>query len=174
MRAEWPLASVVFQASLTRSALPVSFYSDTVDSDAGRSYAQFPFFPLQVAETAFLKQLFLWCEANGKILNLNGPNTSLAVLHLCHSVTSDSSGPKGHWSLADRLVTMAAGKRHLLLPSCLTPAGNVADLPSTDWLHHANCSLFFGEVPCPWYAYQGASPKPPPSKTWPTDWQVIC
>ena len=100
---------VAFPASLTRSALPASFYSDSVDSDVGRPYAQFPFFPLQVAETAFLKQLFLWCEANGKILNLNGPNTSLAVLHLCHSVTSDSSGPKGHWSLADRLVTMAAG-----------------------------------------------------------------
>ena len=172
-------------------------YGDSIDSDHGRAYAQFPFFPLQVAETIFIKQLFTWCEKNGKILNLNSPHMSLPVLHLCHSVTADSEGPNGHWSLVDRLVTMAAGKRHLLLPSALNPKGAVAALPSSYWLQNGCRSLFFGEVPTPfndsldclvlesctiWSAYQGscsAEQVPCPwyayagSGAWPQDWQTM-
>ena len=40
----------------------------------------------------------------------------MPVLHLCHAVTGDSKGPAGHWSMSERLVTAAAGKRFQVIP----------------------------------------------------------
>ena len=50
---------------------------------------------------------------------------------------------------------MAAGKRHLLLPILTVPSGAVAPNPSSLWIKHANRSLFYGELPCPWYPDTG-------------------
>ena len=116
--------------------------------------------PFAVAETAYIKKLFEWCEQNNKILNLNMPESSMPVLHLCHSITADSCGNIQHWSLADRLVSNSAGKRHLLLPPLLEDDKVVAD-PSGMWLENANKSMWYGELPCPWQ-------QPPAGCTWAT------
>ena len=138
----------------------LDLYNDSVDSDETREYQHFPFYPFAVAETAYIKQLFEWCEQNNKILNLNMPESSMPVLHLCHSITADSCGNIQHWSLADRLVSNSAGKRHLLLPPLLEDDKVVAD-PSGMWLENANKSMWYGELPCPWQ-------QPPAGCTWAT------
>jgi hypothetical protein len=121
----------------------MDLFNDTIDSDMGRTYAQFPFYPLAVAETAFVKQLFTWCEQHQKVLNLNGTNgASAPLMHLCHSVTSDSNGPFDHYSMEARMTTLAAGKRHLLLPILLDSTGRLVDAPSSLWVGNGNRAMF--------------------------------
>jgi hypothetical protein len=149
----------------------LDFYGDTTDIDVSRSYEQLPFCntstrnppllvkytndpplreclwsadPMQVAEVQFAKAIATWAHANGKYFIINCPAASMAVQHLADLVTCDSNGVKDHWSMGSRLVSLAYGKRHLLLPNLGPPA--TSDL----WLQHGLRSLFYAEVPCMW------------------------
>ena len=99
---------------------------------------------MQVAEVEFAKAIATWAHANGKYFIVNCPAASMAVQHLADLVTCDSNGVKDHWSMGSRLVSLAYGKRHLLLPNLGPPA------TSELWLQHGLRSLFYAEVPCLW------------------------
>jgi len=124
----------------------LDFYGDTTDVDESRVYEQFPFYPLQVAEIEFAKAIYTWCKAQSppKYFVINCPQASMAVQHLADWVTCDSTGIHDHWSMGDRLVSKAFGKRHVLLPQLGPPA--TSDL----WLQNGLRSLFYGEIPAPW------------------------
>ena len=99
---------------------------------------------MQVVEVEFAKAIATWAHANGKYFIVNCPAASMAVQHLADLVTCDSNGVKDHWSMGSRLVSLAYGKRHLLLPNLGPPA------TSELWLQHGLRSLFYAEVPCLW------------------------
>ena len=130
----------------------IDFYDDTCDSDTNRPHEHLPFYPIMASHIKFIKKLFLWCEANGKVLFLNAVHPSIPVLHLCHGQFGDTMGVSGNMGLSDRLVTAAAGKPYRLLPyyGQGAPGGLTADrwrLGANGWSERTKCfECFFRQL----------------------------
>ena len=124
----------------------LDLYGDTTDVDPTRTYAHFPFYPLQVAETEWVKLLADWCDQKGKVLCLNCPHPSLMVTHLGGLLTGDTWGPFKHVSMVERMAAASAGKPHLLLGPFQKPE----DHGSGEWLRCSLRAMFYGELVCQW------------------------
>eukprot|EP00038_Savillea_parva_P007578 m.171101 g.171101 ORF g.171101 m.171101 type:complete len:1002 (+) comp13334_c0_seq1:312-3317(+) len=126
------------------SGLFFDFYGDTVDSDVCRTYEQFPFYPLQVAETEFIKAVSLAVQSNGGTLVINCPENSMQVRHLAHAVTCDSNGAVNNYSFADSLGHRSAGHPSLILRNILPVCS------SSNLLNMVISNVFYGVVPNQW------------------------
>ena len=126
----------------------IDFYGESVAMDMHRPHQHLPFTPLAVGYTEFIKELFDWCEANGKVLFLNSVNPAIPILHLCHGATADSGGIEWHTAWTDKLFCTAAGKRHNLLP--YYGQGQLGGLTAERWVVNGTASMFYAVLPSPW------------------------
>lgn len=120
------------------------FYGDTLDSDTCRTYGQFPFYPLQVAEVDFIKVMRKALSSEGRTLHVNCPSPSMQLRHLVDAVSCDSSGAVGNCAFADSLSHRTAGlpseMLRNILPNLTTGAVLSMIIPT----------VFYGTVPSPW------------------------
>mmetsp|Transcript_19276 Transcript_19276/g.50088 ORF Transcript_19276/g.50088 Transcript_19276/m.50088 type:complete len:991 (-) Transcript_19276:743-3715(-) len=126
------------------SGLFFDFYGDTTDSDHCRTYAQFPFYPLQVAELQFIKAIRSKLDAIGGTLNINCPHSSMQMRHLADSVSCDSLGSTANLAFSDSLAHRTAGLPSLLLRNILP------DTNSISALNEMLSAVFYGVVPSLW------------------------
>ena len=71
-----------------------------------------------------------------------------------HWAQCDSTGIHDHWSMGDRLTSLAYGKHHILLPQLGPPADSAV------WQQNGLRSIFYGEIPCLWQASNSGTAQP--------------
>jgi hypothetical protein len=71
-----------------------------------------------------------------------------------HWAQCDSTGIHDHWSMGDRLTSLAYGKHHILLPQLGPPADSAV------WQQNGLRSIFYGEIPCLWQTGTSGTAQP--------------
>lgn len=127
------------------SGFYMDYYADGNGVDSHHRYAQYPFYPIVVADSWFLKELSDWLHANGKYLHLNGPAPTLMNASRFYDLLSIDA----KWDTMIQWKLQAVHKPFIAYGGTVSPPSEYA-FTTHGWLQWGCRALFFGGAVPAW------------------------